>query len=98
MMENTNIILASSKNAKKILSKKKINSNSLKREEKNTKKKDDSNFRSTAFNQLIIHHGAEKVVVTIRKSNLEESNKLDFCLKGLLKGLRGTIISIRQGN
>ena len=61
-MEKANITLASPKNAKKILS----------------KKKDDSNFGSTAFNQLTIHHGAEKVVVTLSKSNLEESNKLDF--------------------
>ena len=56
-------------------------------EEENTKKKDDSNSGHTAFNQLIAHQGFEKEVVTLSKSNLEESNKLDSCLKGLMETL-----------
>ena len=47
-IENTKI-LASSKNAKTILSKKKNNSNSGKREEKSAKKKVDSNFGLTTL-------------------------------------------------
>ena len=87
VMENSYATFSSSKNGKKILSKKKNNSNSLKMEEENTKKKDDLNSGHTAFNQLINHQSAEKVVVTLSKSNFEENNKLVPCFKGLMDPL-----------